>query len=205
MEFTLCYRGPLKATTKSKGRLPEKHHLRRTFHEQLKQIWDQKPLSDHPEFLNPGNHTATHWGMDEEEHWFLNTEDITLVHPIPGIQFVPTVSADLDMVAELTITLLHPEPLGQIITGGGDIDNRLKTLFDSLKVPTSEEELPRDASRSDQPSPFFCLLEDDNLITKLDVRTDRLLVPTTDASVVLLLIHVRTRLLKGTFANLGLI
>ena len=49
MEFTLCYRGPLKSTTKSKGRLPEKHRLRRTFHEQLKHIWDQKPLSDHPE------------------------------------------------------------------------------------------------------------------------------------------------------------
>jgi hypothetical protein len=130
VEFTLCYRGPsLKATTKSNSRVPEKHCLRRTFHEQLKTLWNQKPLSDHPEFLEHNKETATHTGIDVHGE-FMNYEDITLLRERGGVEFVPTVSADLDMVADLTITLLHPEPLGQIVTQGGDIDNRLKTLFD---------------------------------------------------------------------------
>ena len=202
MEFTLCHRGPLKATTTSKRRVREKHDLRRTFHEQLKTLWNQKPLSDHPEFLEHNKETATHTGVDEGGE-FMNFEDITLLRETGGIEFVPTVSADLDMVADLTITLLHPEPLGKIVTEGGDIDNRLKTLLDSLKVPTAEE-LPSSITPSNEPTPFFCLLEDDNLITKLDIQTDRLL-DSADSSEVLLLIHVRTRVLQGTFANLGLI
>ena len=40
MEFTLYYRGPLKANRGAK----EKHELRRHLHNQLKEFWNQKPL-----------------------------------------------------------------------------------------------------------------------------------------------------------------
>jgi hypothetical protein len=205
VEFTLCYRGPLKATTKSNQRVEEKHALRRAFHEQLSRLWSQKPLSDHPEFLEPGKETATRMANKESDKgMFMTFEDITLLRDYGGIEFVPTVSADLNMVADLTITLLRPEPPGRIVTQGGDIDNRLKTLLDSLKVPR-EAEIPTSITPSNEPSPLFCLLEDDNLITNLDIKTDRLLDSAADSSEVLLLIHVRTRVLQGTWANLGLI
>jgi hypothetical protein len=42
--------------------------------------------------------------------------------------------------------LLWPQPAGAIISQGGDIDNRLKTLFDSLKVPTERTALPPEAT-----------------------------------------------------------
>ena len=107
------------------------------------------------------------------------------------------------MVADLTITLLRPEEPGSIISEGGDIDNRLKTLLDSLKVHKVAE-IPTNESPSEE-SRFFCLVEDDNLITSLDIKTDRLLNSSADRSDVILLIHVRTRVLRGNLANLGLI
>lgn len=174
MEFTLYYRGPLKAATSSKKRAREKHELRRSIHTQLKELWNQKPLSEHSEFLQPKKETATWMGEVEGGDLVIGSEDITLLREVKEFQFVPTISADLDMVADLTITLLRPEPPGRIVTQGGDIDNRLKTLLDALKVPR-EAEIPPGAGPLEDESPFFCLLEDDALITSLDVRTDRLL------------------------------
>ncbi len=55
----------------------------------------------------------------------------------------------------------------------GDIDNRLKTLLDSFTMP-DQNQTP-DGSPDTGETPFFCLLEDDKLITGLAVKTDRLL------------------------------
>ena len=52
--------------------------------------------------------------------------------------------------------------------------------------------------------PFFCLLEDDNLVTRLTVSTDRLLEPVQNPSEVLLLVHVLLKKTIGTWANTSL-
>jgi hypothetical protein len=72
------------------------------------------------------------------------------------------------------VLLLRPEAPGQLFTQSGDIDNRLKTLFDALKIPTPNEEYGK-RSRHEDEEPFFCLLADDKLITKVAVETDQLL------------------------------
>jgi len=186
VEFTLCYRGPLLATTRSNTRKDHKHDdLRKHFHLQLRALWQQQPLSSHKEFIDPGS-------------------DGNIIHAVEPFQFVATVSSKLQMVADLSLTMLRPEPPGRIVTQSGDIDNRLKTLLDALKVPVRDE-LPSKAAPPESGEPlFFCLLEDDNLITSLDIRTDRLL-DAANPSEVLLLLHVKTRLVVGTFANLGLV
>ncbi len=49
------------------------------------------------------------------------------------------------------------------------------------------------ATPSEDEDPFFCLLQDDSLITEIKVTTDRLLVPVTDDESlhdVVLIIHV---------------
>ena len=79
-------------------------------------------------------------------------------------------------VANISITLLRPEPPGNIVVEGGDIDNRLKTIFDALRVPKLHE-IPSgetDAIARMRP-PFHCLLEDDKLITSVSVKTAQLL------------------------------
>ena len=76
----------------------------------------------------------------------LGTQNFFFHVPCAGIKFVPLV---------------------------GDIDNRLKTLFDSLRMPQHDSELPPGCKH--RGGPFFCLLEDDSLITKLTVNTSQIL------------------------------
>ena len=73
----------------------------------------------------------------------------------------------------------------------GDLDNRIKTLFDALKIPREASALPSDAKPDEDQKPFFCLLQDDSLITKFSIEADRLLEPVQDHSEVLALIRVK--------------
>ncbi|HEX5229252.1 MAG TPA: hypothetical protein VFW44_16165 [Bryobacteraceae bacterium] len=104
--------------------------------------------------------------------------------------FVPLVRKREDTYCSLNILFLRRDVPGKIISGG-DLDNRLKTLFDALKVPESTKGLP------DFPEagfdPIFCLLDDDDQITSLNVVTDRILSPLRadeDRDDVVLVIHV---------------
>jgi hypothetical protein len=58
---------------------------------------------------------------------------------------------------------------------GGDIDNRLKTLFDALRMPNNLSETGNQKPDENE-TPFFVLLEDDSLISELRVVTDQLLL-----------------------------
>ena len=93
-----------------------------------------------------------------------------------GYRFVPLVN-NLDGIAcALDILFLRRDEPGSLIKGGGDIDNRIKVLFDALRMPKGYQELEGFQPATDE-SPFFCLLEDDRLITEVKVTTDRLLTP----------------------------
>lgn len=183
MEFTLYYRGNLKA-----NRGPDdKHLLRRHFHTQMREVWNQKPLDSHKNLLNPIGKPG----------------DLSVLRTIGGFNFAPLVSERIHLVAELDIILLRPEAPGSIITQGGDIDNRLKTLLDALKVPTEANALPKNATPQTDENPFFCLLEDDNLITKIAVQTDRLFEPVKSPSEVVVLIRVTTKQLRVLMGTMG--
>jgi hypothetical protein len=51
---------------------------------------------------------------------------------------------------------------------------------------------------------FFCLPEDDKLVTKLAVNTDRLLEIVNHRSEIIPIIHVQIKGTRGIFANIGL-
>jgi hypothetical protein len=123
----------------------------------------------------------------------------SLIKIVGGKQFLPLVSQQLKAVAEIDLTLLRPEPAGRIITQGGDIDNRIKTLLDSLKIPDSSQARPEIVGPIEEP--FHCLLEDDNLVVRLAVRTEHLLEPGINPSEVILVLHVRTRRTLETLHN----
>lgn len=185
MRFTLYYRGPLKAD----GSPTDKHALRQRFHAQMRSLWDQEPLKSYLKYLGPPT-TTKHPGG--------------LVHPVGPFTFVPLVRVEHFMFAELDLTMLRPEAPGRIVTQGGDIDNRLKTLLDSLKMPT-EGELPNGAQPQEAERPFFfCLLEDDSLVTRLSIRTSRLLEPNVDGSEVVLLVDVTVRVTVSGYWTSGL-
>ena len=184
MEFTLFYRGVLK----SNGRSKDKQKIRRYFHPQLKNLWNQLPLTDHKELLDETSKDG----------------EFTIIQNINGFNFAPLVTEKLHLIAELEIILLKPEQPGSIITQSGDIDNRLKTLLDSLRTPKETNEIPSEDTPKKDENPFFCLLEDDNLITALNVKTERLLENITNQSEVILIIKVVVKSTRTIWENIGL-
>lgn len=166
MNFTLTYSGTLKAN----GSPEHKHDVRREFHKQLHELWKHSLFAD------------------------LTKPDDSLMKTVGNYKFLPLVASGRNEIAELQIIMLRPElASGYIVGQGGDIDNRLKTLFDSLRIPKEPNEIPISASPDEDESPFFCLLEDDVLITDLSVSTDRLLEPNTPKSTVKLIIRVQIK------------
>jgi len=57
----------------------------------------------------------------------------------------------------------------------GDIDNRVKTIIDALRKPDNANELRGNESPRCDEDPFFCLLQDDKLVSHFAVETDTLL------------------------------
>jgi hypothetical protein len=173
MQFTLIYTGELRAN----ARPDHKHELRKAFHSQLQRLWQQEPLSEY-------------------QYWYNSTDKKTTIdlnRRVGSFRFVPLVSPAIHLICELHISMLKPEPPGALITQGGDIDNRLKTLFVALRIPKDMSELPPGALVEPGQEPFFCLLEDDALIVSISVQTDRLLTSTQNLSEVHLDIRVVTR------------
>ena len=101
------------------------------------------------------------------------------------------VSSQIGLIAELDIILMRLEEPGKMITSG-DIDNRIKTLFDALRYPKEEQEIPSGETLDSGEHPFFCLLEDDALVSSVKITTDRLL-EAKNPSEVFLLIHVNIK------------
>ena len=91
---------------------------------------------------------------------------------------------------------------GAALNHAGDLDNRLKTLFDALRIPKPTELSPDDYPRDDE-IPFYVLLKDDALVTSFSVTTDRLLKP-APADEVELIIHVRVHAILVSMANIGI-
>jgi hypothetical protein len=105
----------------------------------------------------------------------------------------------------LDFLFLRKEPAGYIIDReSGDLDNRLKVLFDALRMP-KEQEIPDKDWPFVNEIPFFCLLEDDALITGFSIETDRLLSrPATSDAEVELIINTKIKIVKLPFKNMGL-
>jgi len=182
MQFTLTYEGRLRSNAKP----ADKHALRRHFHQQLSTLWSLRPLADYRDWIQvPPTESA-----------------FSIIKPVHGFAFAPLVCEKLRAVAELEVDLLWPQSPGSIFVSGGDIDNRLKTLFDALKIPSEPSALPKGTMPLDGEKPFFCLLEDDSLISKVTVSTDRLLEPEADPSIVKLLLRVKTRNLGDQWKQL---
>jgi hypothetical protein len=193
LEFRLVYRGKLPAAGNNSTRMPEKHYIRCSLHDQIKQFW-----SVHPELIARGE-TGNNPGFIDRE--------------LPQYQigekwFLPLLTERRGLACALDILFLRREPPGRVMSNHGDIDNRLKVLFDALRVPHNADEFPRDWIQEEVELPLYCLLDDDNLITTMTVTTDRLLTPLEDGqseSDVVLIINVRAIITDFSKAPWGFI
>ncbi len=161
MEFRLTYAGPLRGIG-NKPRPEHIHDLRRVFHHQLKHLWATEP------FLKTAYHSHPFTGRVTPErrlHDYLASQ-----FPRFGFNFLPLVTKDLRLLCGLDILLLRPEPPGALIQSG-DLDNRINTIFDALSMPSQKEQVNH-AQPQPGEDPFYCLLADDRLISRVSVETD---------------------------------
>lgn len=173
MQFRLTYQGKLL----SNGHHRHRHEIRKYLHPQLRALWYAIPslkgmreppvqLVEFDRNINSGKSRVE--GLAER---FARN----------GYHFVPLITDDLDVsFCGLEILYLRNGAPGGIVKLG-DIDNRLKTLFDALRMPEGKSELGGYDAPEEGEEPFFCLLQDDSMITKIAVETDILLEPVGDS------------------------
>lgn len=190
VNFRLTYSGPLKAASTSDTRRLDKHAIRAVFSRQLEQLFkDRDVLID--EFKN--------------ERLGESVRAMTRTYRRGPFLCFPLVREELNLVCDLDILFLRREKPGALVSGGGDIDNRIKVLFDALRVPQDENEV-RGLQPETDDTVLVCLTEDDRLITGFRVTTDTLLEPPQWASEqnhVQLIINVEVKATKLTERNMG--
>jgi hypothetical protein len=120
-----------------------------------------------------------------------------------GFEFIPLITTALDLRAELDVLLLAANLPGNLIRQGGDIDNRLKTLFDALSMPANVQQVPNNPD-AESDKRVFCLLEDDKLVTSVAVSNDRLLSIPDGFNDVLVVLRVHPIAFRATMANVSL-
>lgn len=164
MKFRLVLRGALPPD--KRGVADHKHRIRRELHPQLRTLWQQHGL-----LVNAWKPRRT-----ADEYNDVPIEKLANEFNRLGYRFVPLVRKG--MACSLDILIMRRDEPHKVFAGmpTGDLDNRVKTLIDGLKMPTQLQDVAG-VSPSEDENPFFCLLEDDRHIFDISVTTDRLLVP----------------------------
>ena len=208
MEFRLIYSGRVLSASRTNTRAELKHLIRREFHPQLRRLWQTNDSLrritkftgvEHYDKQNPRDYTQENLGRppdaDEADEFYrsLGTEVITKRWERCGYRFWPLVTEEYGLKCSLDILFLRPEEPGMIIRSG-DIDGRIKTIFDALRMPKNLDEAGCVGPQTDE-DPFYCLLEDDKLISEIKVTTDSLLLLPSERELkpndALLIIHVK--------------
>jgi hypothetical protein len=222
MRFRLTYEGELKSGQKDPGegqwdRLAEhKQSIRKIFHRQLKHLWaTNKFLSErmeHPKYgridHRPVSDGSAYFGAAPDEKIKLS-EYVASLYQENGYRFVPLVREDISLLCSLRILFLRRDIPGSVISAG-DLDNRIKTLIDTLRKPHSANELRGNEAPADGEDPFYCLLDDDKQVSHLEVETDTLLDPPSgngesDRRQVKLIITVDIKPYNATLFNLSFV
>jgi hypothetical protein len=171
VEFRLIYEGPLSSDAGGGGRAKEKQRLRKHFHPQLRELWKQHPNlreqsgSRFVRQTSPRNQVSYPGGAVEQivpavgnmslhpdaKSWLDHIADD---YQRCGGRFVPLISKAGGFTCALEILFLRRDNPGHLIASGGDIDNRLKLLFDGLRMPGALTELGGIALEPDE-NPFF--------------------------------------------------
>lgn len=180
MEFRLLYSGKLLGANRESPRPEVKHALRREFHPQLRRLWNCNPsLDQFSRCVQLQPWVEKHPGVNlqaftNDDFRRIGLETMSYRWERNGFNFVPLVTADLCLRCRLEVLFLRPEERRYVMQSG-DLDARLKTVFDALRIPDNLKETGGMGPQEDE-NPFFCLLEDDKLISEVSVTTDQLLV-----------------------------
>jgi hypothetical protein len=187
LQFRLLYEGPIPPRKSIK--VGDIQKMRMALHPQIQALWQFQPLSDCRKWLREKCAQG----------------DIAIWERSNNVLFSPLITQKNNLACELDITLLRQQSPGQLLGEGGDIDNRLKTLFDALRKPSTQEAQQAQIVERDDNDPIHCLLQDDSLVTKVSVETDRLLRPAADKFDLVAIIQVTVVVTRVTYGTLSLL
>jgi hypothetical protein len=175
MEFRLTYAGTLRSHQDS-GRLPQRslhvHDIRRAFHRQLKTLWQEHPVLQQINAAGSGGSSvALYVGS--------GAPPLNKIFKPDGFNWLPMATEHNGLTCKVDVLLLRLGQPGAVLY---DLDNRLKTLFDALRMAKGPDELGAQTTEgqvtpSPDQDPFYVVLDDDKLITHLSVTSDTLLEP----------------------------
>ena len=204
MRFRLFYEGPLRSANGDprQGQTDKlrdhKQSIREVFSSQMYNLWCTHPS------LRAARSNGEIFGNPFGESLPL-LQAIARRQPVlSGKRFVPLVCSEFDLLCKLDILLLRKDKPGGIIYAR-DIDNRLKVIFDALRVPQHEGEIG--GSLESYPYENMCvLLQDDSLITHVSVETDELLGAPKGSldDYVRMMITVDLSVYRSTMFNIGI-
>lgn len=210
MKFTLTYDGPLPSANGDK-RFKKKWEIKKQIHPQLEELWKTRRSL---QSLCRKVPKEAPYGWSEQHHMArrqyefnpgpVQPNELDLCEPcvVGGVQFLPLVRNTYALNCALKILFMRKEPVGRVYQGG-DLDNRIKTFIDSLKVPRDDAEHIAKLSEK-PPGPVFCLLEDDGLVTGLNIESTQLLTePSTPENYVRLVAEVDVQVAYPAFYNLA--
>jgi hypothetical protein len=204
MKFILTFDGELPASgnhSKPKPKWTVRNHI----HPQLAELWEThsilKAVTANA-VVYKGNHRALVGASYDADDWGgkpatrgvgPNQIDVSALFNLGGKAYRPLVRKSLHLSCELDVLFLRKEEPGATVLQAGDLDNRLKTLFDGLRLPEEGEW----AAGEPVAQPLCCLLESDTLIDAVRVRTGQLLTrPGSSVREVRAVIEVKVKVLK---------
>lgn len=182
MKFTLTFEGSLPPSA-NKSKAEGVWRIREHFHPQFLDLWDSHPALKtvmaqrlFPEaggtlLLTGGHHSSAKRTKAFASGSSTRKMDLCAPFEKHGVNFVPLIRETFALHCGLKVIFLRKEPPGRVYQGG-DLDGRLKTLVDALAMPQHKEQVFKSETT---PNPIYCLLEDDSMVSGLDVQSERLL------------------------------
>jgi hypothetical protein len=187
MQFRLLIDAPIRP--RQQANLAHIHEIRKEIHPQMKRLWAHSPLSRRKDWIRER--------PDKEG-------DVAILEDRDGRQFVPLITDKAALYCKIEVLFLRTERPGNLIGEGGDIDNRLKTLFDALRVPGRDQVQNLRPDINNDGNPLFCVVRDDSLITAVGVDTDRLLT-SEEPHDMRVIVRVQVLATELTWGNMDLV
>jgi hypothetical protein len=162
VKFRLVYEGVLP----SDGGANIKQAIRAQLHPQLRTLWHEHPTLSSYCKPKPSGYKMIDKIADE--------------YVAHGYRWLPLVRIINGLACKLDVLILMRQEPQRVFSGvgHGDLDNRVKTLLDGLRMPTHQRSEMGEAGQREptlDENPFYCLLEDDKLVYDFSVTADRLL------------------------------
>lgn len=141
LKFRLTYQGQLLSET-NRGKLLDararhKHEIRKSLHPQLKRLWEISPNLLLKPLELPAGTKGVRFGAPKDQH---TAKGLSEIFTLGNYNFVPLLTRGMGAICKIDVLYLRAGAPGSAFSSG-DIDNRLKTLFDGLTVPREEAQL----------------------------------------------------------------